>query len=235
MTLTRIDVIGSSSKGNAFLLTTGNSRVLLDAGVSFPKIQKAVDFNLSSIQACFITHEHADHCLGVEKLMDACVPCHMTHGTQRACGFDGSAYRYSFSHDVDGPVKNDSDYMVHAFGVTHDAAEPCGYTFQHKNDDYIVYITDTGLPPRDFQGVTHLIIECNYCDDLLFASEAQHAGRVKSTHLGLNQVKAWLAQQKTARLQEIVLCHLSRHHADRDKIEAEISAIAPIAVKVRIA
>lgn len=231
MSLTEIAVIGSGSKGNCFLITNGSSRVLMDAGVSFPAIQKALNYKLDNVDACFVTHEHKDHSKSVQKLMDAGINCHMTEGTAKALGLKGHRL---FTHATEGPVKNDSNFMVRAFGVTHDAADPCGYTLQHKNGDYIAYITDSGIIPETIStNFTHIIVECNYVESLLWASDHIHAERVKSTHLGLNQVVRWLAQCNRAT--EIIVMHLSEHHADPDEIDARLYCVTPIDAEVRIA
>lgn len=57
-------VIGSGSRGNMTYIETNKTKVLLDAGISFPSAQKRVEeqnINLSEISAVIITHEHYDH------------------------------------------------------------------------------------------------------------------------------------------------------------------------------
>lgn len=54
----KLKVIGSSSKGNAYILETETGILILDAGVPFREIQKALDFDLERIKGCLITHEH---------------------------------------------------------------------------------------------------------------------------------------------------------------------------------
>lgn len=51
-------VIGSSSRGNSYVLKSNTGSLLIDCGVPFKQIQKAVDFNMSNIQGCLVTHEH---------------------------------------------------------------------------------------------------------------------------------------------------------------------------------
>lgn len=225
-----IDIIGSGSKGNAFLITIGDSRVLLDAGVSFPKIQKALGFSLKNLDGCFVTHEHKDHSQSVQKLMDAGVDCYMTKGTAEALGLKGHRL---ITHRQKGFIFETKNYQAFSFKTTHDATEPCGYVFQDKHGNSLAYITDTGVLPEPMPGITHLIIECNYCESLLWESDLLHAQRVKSTHLGLKQVKAWLRQ--CTRLRELVVMHLSEHHADDIEIDSELYCVTPIDAGLRIA
>ncbi|HTD83340.1 MAG TPA: MBL fold metallo-hydrolase, partial [Gemmatimonadaceae bacterium] len=60
-------VLGSGSSGNAILLETGRSRILVDAGFS-PRVLKqrlaVAGVAPSSIEAVVVTHEHSDHAKG---------------------------------------------------------------------------------------------------------------------------------------------------------------------------
>lgn len=54
-------MLGSSSKGNCYLLEYKNKVLILDAGVSFKEVQKALNFNIEKVVGVLITHEHMDH------------------------------------------------------------------------------------------------------------------------------------------------------------------------------
>ena len=64
----RMWMLGSGSRGNAVLLESGDSRLLIDAGFA-PSILverlRSVDIEPESIQAVLVTHEHTDHVRGV--------------------------------------------------------------------------------------------------------------------------------------------------------------------------
>src|ERR1043165_6548715 len=67
----RFCILGSGSSGNAALLVTENTRVLVDAGFSARRLRKlleAVGESLERIDAIFLTHEHGDHSWGIESL-----------------------------------------------------------------------------------------------------------------------------------------------------------------------
>ena len=50
--------IGSSSKGNGYALIAENETLLLEAGVPFTAVNKAIDFEPSNVIGCLISHEH---------------------------------------------------------------------------------------------------------------------------------------------------------------------------------
>lgn len=63
----RVWALGTSSAGNAFLLESGNARVLVDAGFSPRTLAArlaAVGAAPESVEAVVVTHEHADHARG---------------------------------------------------------------------------------------------------------------------------------------------------------------------------
>lgn len=58
----KLKVLGSSSSGNCYLIEVSNvEKLVLDAGINFKEVQKALNFNLKGIQGVLITHEHMDH------------------------------------------------------------------------------------------------------------------------------------------------------------------------------
>jgi phosphoribosyl 1,2-cyclic phosphodiesterase len=61
-------VLGSGSKGNATYLESGETSILIDAGMSGVELEKrlsAIGVELSAIDAILVTHEHNDHVQGV--------------------------------------------------------------------------------------------------------------------------------------------------------------------------
>ena len=56
-----IKVIGSGSSGNCYLANINGTQILLECGLPFKTIQKALGYKTSDILACLITHEHIDH------------------------------------------------------------------------------------------------------------------------------------------------------------------------------
>lgn len=54
-----IEVLGTGSSGNCYLVKIGNATLMLECGLSFKTIQKKLNYKLTrEVDACFITHEH---------------------------------------------------------------------------------------------------------------------------------------------------------------------------------
>ena len=53
-----LEVIATGSTGNAYVLTCGDNKLLLDCGVSWKRILKTLNHRQSDIAGCLVTHEH---------------------------------------------------------------------------------------------------------------------------------------------------------------------------------
>ncbi|MCM1505655.1 MAG: MBL fold metallo-hydrolase [Ruminococcus flavefaciens] len=164
----------SSSKGNAHFIGTEKAGILIDCGVSFKRLSSALETNripLTAVQAVFITHEHSDHVSGLKVLTQKTgIPVYSTKKTLRKLCDDG---KISPKSPVIEMKKNIAcaDMEVSAFGISHDAVEPCGYKIHTYDDKYCAVCTDTGCitPETDeaLKGCKMVLIESNYDEMML--------------------------------------------------------------------
>jgi phosphoribosyl 1,2-cyclic phosphodiesterase len=81
-------VLASGSKGNATVIASRETRVLVDAGLSCRELLKRmalVDEDASALDAILITHEHTDHVAGLSVLARRLrIPVYFTEPTHRA-------------------------------------------------------------------------------------------------------------------------------------------------------
>lgn len=56
-----LKVLGSSSSGNCYIIDNGKEALILEAGVRFQEVKKALGYNLRKVVGCLITHRHQDH------------------------------------------------------------------------------------------------------------------------------------------------------------------------------
>ena len=121
-----INAIASSSKGNAYHITDGETPLLLEAGISIKEIKKAIGFSLSEVKGCLITHEHGDHIKSAKDIMKAGVDCFMSKGTAKAARHSGHRLKI---------VKAMKQFVLGSwvclpFDTIHDAAEPLGFLLE---------------------------------------------------------------------------------------------------------
>ncbi|MGI8565911.1 MAG: MBL fold metallo-hydrolase, partial [Pyrinomonadaceae bacterium] len=68
----RLTVLGSGSTGNAVLIRAGETRVLVDAGMSAKEMVRRlaqVGEDIARLDGVIITHEHGDHAGGLRVLL----------------------------------------------------------------------------------------------------------------------------------------------------------------------
>ena len=80
----RFEALASSSAGNAYIVEDGETRILLECGLSHKKLLKLSGFALSDFRACLVSHEHKDHAKAVEDLLGRGMDVYMSAGTAEA-------------------------------------------------------------------------------------------------------------------------------------------------------
>jgi len=169
-----IRVIDTGSSGNAYVIGDGSTSVLIEAGIPIKQIRAALDYKLcSSVSACFITHEHKDHCKAVYDLIKFGVICYASEGTWNALDIKcGHFSKKIAALGVGSPCMVDVGTLtVRAFELQHDAAEPLGFLIDSKlTGERVLYFTDTYYLKNTFTDVTHVLAECNYDAETLSES-----------------------------------------------------------------
>ncbi len=218
----RFASLGSGSRGNATLVETGDTRVLIDNGFSVRETvrrlgQLAVEPD--SITAILVTHEHSDHVNGVASLASRFdIPVFLSAGTQRAMAgrgcFDG--LKIDCHRVLRGIGFSIGQLGILPVRVPHDAQEPCQYVFE-AGTVRLGVLTDIGsLTPQVVAAYAHcdaLLLECNHDAQLLAAGSypASLKARVGGDfgHLSNAQAAQLLMQVDRSRLKTLVLGHLS--------------------------
>ena len=68
----KIVVLGSGSKGNSAYIETKETKILIDAGLTYAETYHRLLFKnikLENLDAIFITHEHTDHINGLVNIV----------------------------------------------------------------------------------------------------------------------------------------------------------------------
>lgn len=215
-------VIGSSSKGNCYLLQGQHETLIIEAGVRFAEIKKALNFDLGKVAGAIVTHQHKDHSFCVGDLLKSGI-----HVYSHETTYGGDSY---FFHAVE-PMKS---YMIGGFRITalpakHDV--PCfAYVINHAESGKILFLTDSVSFDYSIKGVKHLLVEANYSDKILEENilkgiePASMRGRLLCSHCELQTTKSIIEAQQTQNVREVVLLHLSSRNSQPAAFESEIIA-----------
>lgn len=206
-----LQVVATGSTGNCYILWNEGRALVLDAGVKAKRITRAVGYDPSLIDACLITHEHADHSLAVADLDAIGIPCYGTTGTASVVpGLRHDGY-------AKDNIRTFGNLLVMDFPVHHDAIQPCGYLITNAaTKERFVYITDTYYLPFSFPGIHYWLIECNYMESLLDEDTPLYlAKRLRESHMSLERLSTVFMENDLTSCRQIVLCHASQGRSDK--------------------
>lgn len=215
-----IKTLATGSKGNCYHITDGSTPLLLECGISFKQIQQGVNFETSSLGGVLVTHEHKDHCKGVESVLNRGLDVYMSKGTQEAL---------QLQHHRIVTVKSKKQFRVGTwtilpFDVQHDVNEPLGFLLQSDNGGKLLFATDTYYIKYKFSGLTHLMVECNYdqqtLDDNVESGRIHPAmrKRVMRSHFSLENLLEFFKANDLSKVEEIHLLHLSDGNSNVERI-----------------
>ena len=205
------EVLASSSRGNVYIVSDRDTRILLECGVSYKKLKQLCGFITADMAACLISHEHKDHSGCVKDLIAAGMPVYMSSGTAEALELEGAALDAAMCTEHGKQVSVGSIDIV-PFATFHDAKEPQGFLFRSRVDgDVLVFATDTVNLQYRFPGVNILAIEANYDKYILERSQRPEKvkKRIQNTHMEIDVLCDYLRSLDLSECREIYLLHLS--------------------------
>jgi phosphoribosyl 1,2-cyclic phosphodiesterase len=216
----RMAVLGSGSGGNATVLECGNTRLLVDAGLSAKQLTqrlKLLGVNPDSLTGILLTHEHSDHARGLDVLLrKRNIPVYANAMTKEALqwGMKSEVQWKVFHTGQDFELEQ---FSVHPFPIPHDAAEPVGFTLTAASTKFGL-VTDVGYITQamrmHLRESDALFVESNYDEELLEADTKRPWStkqRIASRHGHLSNTQAGelIADVGCERLAHVVLGHLS--------------------------
>jgi phosphoribosyl 1,2-cyclic phosphodiesterase len=245
----KLTVLGSGSTGNAVLIVAGETRVLVDAGLSAKEIARRlalVGEDVRRLDGVLVTHEHGDHAGGLRVLLRSVdCPVYISATTCDAyvserlnVGNDEPRKRTAALSDRVEHIESSRDFRIgeidfHPFTIPHDAVDNFGFTATHEGVK-IATLMDFGrittLITEQLRGCAAILIESNHSRDMLKACDAypwELKQRILSRlgHLSNEDVADWLRDGFDGTARHIVLAHLSQraNNPYLAKITAEVA------------
>jgi len=231
----KCQVLASGSKGNSYILHSQTGSLLLEAGIHWKQILQGLNYNLSNVVGCLITHEHLDHSKAINEVLTSGIDVYTSKGTAEALNV--KHYRLNTVKSKD--QFQIGDFLVLAFDTEHDAEEPLGYLIQYvPTKEKLLFLTDSFYSRYKFKGLKYICIECNYIKETLDKNiEEGHISmemkpRLLQSHFSLENVKKFLQANDLSQCQEIILLHLSSINANAEQMIREIKELTGIIPKI---
>lgn len=229
----KIQVLGSGSGGNATVVSSGATRVMVDAGFRLRALEqrcRGAGVEPAQLSAIFVTHEHTDHQLGALDFADKYnLPIFCSRGTAQALGLDGSLFA-SYTRLEAGKEFVVGDLGVRAFATPHDANESLAYRFEDARSSCAI-ATDLGHCDATFvdflRRVDALFFEFNHDEEMLRDGPYHWSLKKRISggfgHLSNRQSAEALSAVAWPGLREVIALHLSRQNNDPVLVRAQIA------------
>jgi phosphoribosyl 1,2-cyclic phosphodiesterase len=234
----RVVSLGSGSSGNALLVQTSRTAVLVDAGFAPRALVsrlRQVGVTPGMLSAILLTHEHSDHANGAAAFAAAHgVPLVSDPRTLKAVLNQPLTLQIA-QHTLPreelhvGRSTRFADLEVRSFAISHDAVAPCGYVLS-TGAWTVAIVTDTGACAPQvveaLRGAHLLVIEANHDRERLVAGPYPwHLKRrilSDTGHLSNAQTAEALAQALDDGPRWVWLAHLSRTNNTPDLARAQV-------------
>lgn len=218
----------SSSKGSLYTLTSDNgSRLLIDPGVTWKKLQTALNYDLSNIVGALCSHGgHRDHSMAIRGVTEA--------------GIDVYANEHTFQHhDLVGhrraKVVADKSFVrleafhIRCFELHHDVPTLGFVIKETATNEYLLFAIDSSHITQRFKVPFHIIaLECSFDKDILTERVETNdinetlAKRLLSSHMEKSNTLRYLTEFcDLSKCREIHLLHMSADNIDREKTRKE--------------
>jgi phosphoribosyl 1,2-cyclic phosphodiesterase len=247
----KFTVLGSGSTGNAVLVSSETTNVLVDAGLSAREIIKRlndVGVGQDQIDGILVTHEHGDHIGGLRVLLRSVdCPVYISKCTEDAyyateaggrSGESESSKRQEAMKDRVVEIASDEEFRIgdidfEPFCVPHDAVDNFGFVARHDGV-CVATLMDFGhiseTVKQKIRGCDAIIIESNHSRDMLRACsvytwDLKQRILSKNGHLSNEDLSDWIANDFDGTARHIVLAHISQRANDPNlaRISAEVA------------
>jgi phosphoribosyl 1,2-cyclic phosphodiesterase len=232
----KFTVLGSGSTGNAVLICTEKTKILIDAGLSAKETLRRlalVGVDCYDLDAILITHEHSDHASGLRVLLKS-VECQVfiseatensyystRKGVQNVEN-EAMKRRDALKNRLE-KIESSREFRIgdidfEPFSVPHDAMDNFGFVAKNRGVR-LATLMDLGcmttLVREKLRGCHAIIIESNHSRDMLvtcplYSWDLKQRILSRTGHLSNEDLSEWLTNEYDGTAQNIVLAHLSQ-------------------------
>ena len=221
----KICSLASGSKGNCLYLETGETRVLIDVGLSLRETllrMEAVGIDACGVHAVLVTHEHIDHIRSAGSFARKFnVPVFASHLVRAKAD---KYFKKTVVNEFEaGTALDFRDVRIDPVPITHDSCDPVGFVVESR-EGRAASVTDLGIVTRliteKLRGCRFLNLESNHDVDMLMNGPYpwELKQRIKSRHGHISNEESLELLHELAHegLEALVMAHLSEvnNHPD---------------------
>lgn len=220
----KLTVLGSSSSGNSYILEASDGVLVIECGLPFIEVKKAIDFKIDRIVGAIVTHQHGDHAKYIAEYLKSAI---------RVCAlkevFDAHTLKQRIFCKTIEPMHGYriGTFKVFVVPVEHDV--PCvGFVIEHAEMGKMLFVTDTMMFEYRIENLSHILLEANYSDEILdynienSITPASMRPRLLQSHMEIKTTEQILLSSNLDSVNEIVLIHLSNNNSDAEQFKQRI-------------
>jgi phosphoribosyl 1,2-cyclic phosphodiesterase len=207
-----LQVLGTGSAGNCYVLQNDKEALVLEAGVSHKRLLNAINYDTTKVKGLLVSHLHGDHARYLRQ-------------------YQWTLYGDTYGHS--NILDAYAGFTYQSIDVEHDAANQA-FIIEHPDIGSLFYLSDACYIPAKVNGLNHLLVEANYSEPILEQNverglmHRRLAQRIKDNHLSIEALEHWLRLVDISQLQSVTLCHLSDKNSDKYEFKNRIQQLTGV-------
>lgn len=201
--------LGSGSSGNCYILENDSEALVIEAGIPFMTVKKALDFNINKIVGVLVSHQHLDHAKYSAEYEKAGIP----------------VFR-PYESDMERHVRTYGEFVIKSFPLVHDVP-CCGFLIRHPETGKVLYASDTEYIKYRFRDLSHILVEANYSRKYLEedGAGAEKRAHVLQDHMEITTTCDFLKMNNNPNLRSVILLHMSARNGAPEEFVAEAGKV----------
>ena len=204
--MTEIQIIGSSSQANGYLLKSADQILVLELGCRFMDYVEILGSDFNKVVGCAFTHRHSDHLnpSTAKEFVRRGIPVFAHEEVIKEAVLKGFSPLLShFPNKVGG-------FIIQTFEAPHNVPN-YGFLITTPTNERILFVTDTTGVNLRFRDIDCIMVEANHDDDTLLDNLSNHDVSMSHPewHLGLEECVNFCKANYSASLKQIILIHMS--------------------------
>ena len=224
----RFSSLSSGSAGNSTFIQSGDTRILIDCGISVRLLAsrlREIGESIDGLSGIVCSHIHGDHVNGIARTVRErirrgnALSTYLTRPTAELMDWEGLE-RPPVKYFESGKKFEIGDLEIQSFSVSHDAPDPVAFTVTDRAGIKAVVAVDMGGIPDSMnwyaKGAQIVLIESNHDGDLLRNGSypAHLKARIcgETGHLSNAGCRNFIRRNLDASVRHLILGHLSRQN-----------------------